>query len=115
MHHSRARPPGGRVKTGLVSPRPGVAIAAERGVDQPLVERRQIVVRDPEAAAHRRRVVGYEDIGAADQAAQHGLPRGEAEVERQAFLVAPVELETGIAFEARPDRPWPAPARRGPR
>src|SRR5689334_11378722 len=54
---------------------------------------------DPEPAAHRRRVVGNEYIGLRDQAAQHGLSRRRAQIERQTLLVASVELETGVALQ----------------
>ena len=104
MHEPGARPPRGRIEARLVGLGPRFAVAAERGVDQPFVERRQIVVGDPEAAAHRRRVIRDEHIGLRDQPPQHGLARRLAEVERQALLVAPVELEARVAREPRADR-----------
>ncbi len=104
MHEPGARPPCGRIEARLVGFGPGLAVAAERGIDQPLVERRQIIIGDCEAAAHRRRVVGDEHIGLRDEPAEHGLSRRHAQVERQTLLVAPVELEAGVALEPRADR-----------
>ena len=89
-HHAVASKPG------LLGLRPGLAIAGERGVDQPLVEMLQVVIGDAEPAARRRRVVGDEDIGFLDQPVQHRPPRVGAQVERQAPLVARVEEKAGV-------------------
>ncbi len=104
VHQPGARPPRGRVKAGLVGLGAGFAIAGERGVDQALVERRQFLVGDGEAAAHRRRVVGDEHVGLGDEPAQHRLALRLAQIERQAALVAAVEHKAGVVGEPRPDR-----------
>ena len=56
-----------------------------------------------EPPAHRRGIVGDEHVGVGDQPAQHGLSRWQAEIERQALLVAPVEHKARIARQPRPD------------
>jgi len=81
MHQPGARPPRGGVEARLIGLRSGFAVAGERGIDQPHVERRQIVVGDPQPAAHRRRIIGNEDIGIPDEPTEHGLPRRQAEIE----------------------------------
>src|SRR6185312_16522984 len=96
-----ARPPRRRVEAGLARLRPALAIAGERGVDQALVQMLQILVADAEPAARRGRVVGDEDIGLADEAAEHLAAFLGAQIERQAPLVARVEKE---ARAARPLR-----------
>ena len=110
MHQPGTGPPRGRVEAGLVGFRAGFAVAGEGCIDQPLVERRQIVIGDAEATPHRRRVVGDEYIRIGDQPPQYSPARRRAQIEREAFLVAAVEHKTGVAREPGPDRRRGAPA-----
>ncbi len=96
MHQPGARPPGGRVEARLVGLRAGLAIAGERRIDQPFVQRTQILIGDAEPPPHRRRVVGDEHIGAPDQAIKDRASGSAAQIERQALLVARVENEGGV-------------------
>jgi hypothetical protein len=88
IHQARAGPIGIAIEAGLVGLLALFAIAGERGIDQPIVERTELVISDAEPLPHRRRKIGDEDVGFRGKAAQHLLTFRLAEVEREALLVA---------------------------
>ena len=87
IHQAGACPIGIAVEARLVGLRAFFAIAGERSVDQPLIERHQFLVSDSESLAHRRWKIGNEHIGLADQPIQHAPAFRFGEVERKALLV----------------------------
>ncbi len=73
VHQAGARPIGVAVEARLVGLLALLAIAGERGVDQPLVLRREMIVGDAELRAHLRRIVGDEDVDLLGELVQHRL------------------------------------------
>lgn len=101
IHQARARPIGVAVEAGLVGLLALFAIAGERCIDQAVVEVSEMVVGQPEPAAHRRREVGDENVRLGDEAMQHRLGFRLGEVERQAPLVAGFQQPREIVLAAR--------------
>ena len=107
IHQARARPIGVAVEAGLVGFLALFAVAGERGIDQPLVERREFLIGDAEPLAHGGRKIGDEDVGLGDEAMQHRLAFRLGEVEREALLVAGLQhpgeivLAGGISRQVR--------------
>src|SRR5512132_2271036 len=54
IHEASARPPHGGIKAGLVRVRAGLAEARKGSVDQPLVERCDVIVCEAELPTHLR-------------------------------------------------------------
>ena len=101
IHQARTRPIGVAVEAGLVGFLALFAIAGERGVDQPFIERGKLGIGDAEPAAHRRRKIGDEDIGLGGEPMQHRLSLRLAQVERQAALVAGFQEPREIMLAVR--------------
>ncbi len=101
IHQPRARPIGVAVEAGLVGLLALFAVAGERRIDQPRIERRKLRPGDAEPAAHRRRKIGDEDVGFHGEPVQHRLAFRLREVERQAALVAGFQEPGEIVLAAR--------------
>jgi hypothetical protein len=69
-----------------------LAEAGDIGVDQPGIEGGQSVVFQAQLLARPRREVGHQHIGPPHQTLEHGPGAGRLEVERNAALVAVVQL-----------------------
>src|SRR5205823_11881601 len=87
----RARPEGDAVEAGLARFVARLTVRADRRVDQPRVERRQILVADAQARAAVERGVGDEDVDVADETMQELLAVRGAQVDRDAALGAVVD------------------------
>jgi hypothetical protein len=90
-HQSRARPPGGRIVAGAILLGSVFAIGRERGIDDALIERQDVLGAQSQAFADRTGKIRDEHIGARDEQFQHGARTVLFEIERQALLVAVVE------------------------
>src|SRR5258705_7616616 len=102
MHQPGARPPGGRIEARLVSLGADLAIAAERGIDQPLVERRQIVVGDLQPAAHRRRILVMNTSASATSRRSTDFPAAERRSSARLFLLRPSSTKPGLLLSPGP-------------
>jgi hypothetical protein len=58
----------------------------------------EVVIRDTEPAAGRRRIIGDEDVGFLNQPIEHRAPGLGAQIKREALLVSRVEEETGVEW-----------------
>ncbi len=115
VHQPSARPVGGRIEAGAGRLRSRLAVGRDRAVDQPRIDRQQVGGGDLQALAHRRREVGDEDVGRADQPIEDGEALGVLEIDRQALLVAGCELPPvvgGLAGDRNRCAPRIAGARR---
>jgi hypothetical protein len=98
IHQPGAGPIGIAVETGLVGFLALLAIAGERGIDQPVVLRREMIVGDAEPRPHGRRIIGDKDIGLAGELVQHRLSFRSRQIEREAALVAGLQHPREIMF-----------------
>ena len=69
-HQARARPIGQRVECGVVGILARVAVAGEVGIDEAVVDRGKVFPGKSELRQQRALIVGYEDIGGANQSKQ---------------------------------------------
>ena len=76
-----------------------LAVRGEGGVDEPIVQRREFLVADPEPFARGEGEVGDEDVRVADEPVQGASPRLGLEVEGEAALV-PVVREPAVVHLA---------------
>lgn len=92
VHQAAARPVRRHVEVGQMRVRTFLAEAGDIGVDQPGIEGDQSVVFQTQLLARMRREVGHQHIGPPHQTLEYGPGAGRLEVERDAALVAVVQL-----------------------
>lgn len=92
VHQAAARPVRRHVEAGQMRVRTFLAEAGDVGVDQPGIEGGQYVVFQAQLLARPRREVRHQHIGPPHQTLEHGPGAGRLEVEREAALVAVVQL-----------------------
>src|SRR2546427_10630599 len=101
------------IDAGPVAIGPALAEARDAAVDQPRVDRAQVLVVDAQSPLHVRAVVLDDDVGLARQLLEDGHALGLAEVERHPPLVAVQVLEVE-AMAGPPQAAAPPPPRRLP-
>jgi hypothetical protein len=99
VHQPGARPQRGGVEAALGRLLAVLAVGRHRRVDEPPVERREVLPADAQALARVQRRVGHEHVGAGDEPAQHVAPGGLAQVEGETAL-APVVDDPAIVVRA---------------
>ena len=90
------------IVAGLVGARTGLAVAGDRAIDQPRIDRPHRLVAEPEPRHDARAELLDQHVGAFDQRLKLGAIRFALEVEHQAFLAAVEQREhRALAVETR--------------